>query len=213
MVYTISREIFFQTCACVGDWMKTVIIFKNRYQIPKFTDLSDNIYFLLREFIFTKYIDIGFTLIHYYDIIRLAYFWSDLGQGTKVGKILAIGVGYGMREMALSKLLFPAAKLHLTSIISFSPYVEKLSDRDAIIKYSHCDLMIICWPTTNSKGYTYILENFHGKYIIFIGDSNGYHKDLDKQLEEWGHRDLVLKIDSREVESDLIVYRNRKFKK
>lgn len=202
-------EIVFERYVRVDDILKKIIIFKNRYQIPKFTDINDEIYYHLNEFIYRKYISIRTTGIDYYDIIQLAYYWSDRGPGTKVSEILAINAGSGTRELAISKLLFPSAKLYLTDIKGIPPYVEELSARDAIIKYSHCDLMITCYPNSISKGYTDILKNFKGKYIMYIGDAECNPENFDEELDEWGHSDIILKIDSRIFENHLIVYRRR----
>ena len=192
---------------------KKIIILKNYYQIPKFTNLNlqDERYIWLNKYINEKFIEIRQTFIRYFNVASLARFFWRLSR-DEVGKILAINAGNGKYEIALVKLLFPKAQVYLTDIKGYPPHVEELSALDAILRYSDCDLMITCYPHTEAVGYDGILKHFEGKFIMYIGvgqficDPQYCFTD---QLDGWG--DKVLKIDlfSYDTEAFIEIYQNK----
>lgn len=159
-------------------------------------------------FIDEKDIFLGPALLTYYDVIRLAHYWHVTRPGTKINEILAIDIQRGTCEMAISKLIFPSARLHLTDMNGVPPYVEKFSARDAIIEYSYCDLMVVCYPNAEAvkdKEYTDILRKFKGKYIMSIVDDSC---NIEHELDEWGSCDFKIKLDVAVWDTYLLVHRN-----
>ena len=164
-----------------------IIILKNYFEIPKFQNIDDEIYHSLREYLKYESISIRVCRIFYFNLVSLARFMRNI----RIRKILAINAGSGKIETAICKLLFPNAELILTDIdTSLQPsQVEELSAFEAIRQYPDCEMMITCWPNTESTGYDGILDFFHGKYIMYLGDDTcDPEYCFVEQLKKWGNK-------------------------
>ena len=170
------------------------------------SDPTDEIYEFLRYYFENETIPIGGSFELRDRIVSdMIKFFAD----EKINRILAINAGDGKSEMAISKLLFPKAKIYLTDIVP-SHRVEKLSAAEAISRYSDCDLMITCRPDFRAKGYKNIVRHFQGKYILFIGEEGGScdpENCFISQLKSWGIEVFRKEILCIELKPWIIVYR------
>ena len=197
---------------CDSKQSKKIIILKNYFQIPVFQNIGSKIYDGLREYFDSEKITTKQFTIYYCNIIQLARFWRN----SDIRQILAVNSGDGKIETAISKLIFPNAKIYLTDIdtVGCPPEVERWSVRQAIAEYSNCDLVITRWPNPNYTGYENITNSFRGKYIMYIGESTCDPQDCFRlQLEDWGEEALNFGVFSRIFDGIRLIIYEKKSKK
>lgn len=161
---------------------------------------SNAIFSSLEEYDLTKTISLtnrNTKHISELEIRTLQNFWSTNIDSSSIKNVLAINSGDGKIEVALIRLLFPKAQMHLTDIVPLPPHIEGLSARDAIIKYHDSDLIITVWPDFRAKGYRNILTPYEGKYIMYFGEEDSSDPEFlfVDQLDNWGETIFNFGID------------------
>lgn len=203
------RRIIDIKCESSGNFNLSVIIYQNDFEnlgIPVYEIFDSLKIFHLKgicEFDYTTYAYIDDVVIN-----QLKHLWRD----TIIYDILAIDVHDGKFEMALSKALFPKARINLTNYTG-ADITEEFRPSEAIERYSECDLMISNNPTIVDEN---MVEKFMGTYVIFILEMDSEDpgspstlpcKNMFEQLCAWGRE--VLSIPIRGDRYILYVFRNK----
>jgi hypothetical protein len=107
---------------------------------------------------------------------------NDIVKFTRINEcpyILEIGSGLGLWASILRK---NNIKVHATDDFSwykdkekmFYTEIENINYQDALKKYNDENAcLLLCWPPKDDDLAKYCLQNFNGKYLIYIGQGKG----------------------------------------